>query len=117
MISVIVPVYNIEHYISECLESILNQTYTDLQIIIIDDGSTDGSGKICDEYAKKDKRIQVIHTDNYGPGHARKEGLQYARGEYVGFVDGDDRIQPQMYEELLREIEETGADFVHFGYF
>ncbi|MDE7177479.1 MAG: glycosyltransferase [Lachnospiraceae bacterium] len=117
MISIIVPVYNVENYIRECLESILNQTYGNLQIIVVDDGSTDNSGKISDEYAGKDKRIQVIHTKNHGPGHARNEGLRYARGKYVGFVDGDDRIQPQMYEELLKEMEETGADFVHFGYF
>lgn len=116
MISVIVPVYNIEDYIQECLESILHQTYANLQIIVVDDGSTDDSGKICDEYAVMDKRIQVIHTDNYGPGHARREGLRYAAGEYVGFVDGDDYIRPQMYEELLKEMEETNADFVHFGF-
>lgn len=117
MISVIVPVYNIEDYIEECLESIRNQTYSNLQIIVVDDGSTDQAGRICDACAKKDKRIQVIHTENYGLVHARKEGLRYATGEYVGFVDGDDSIRPQMYEELLKEMEETGADFVHFGYF
>ncbi len=117
MISVIVPVYNNEDYIGECLKSIRNQTYNNLQIIVVDDGSTDDSGKICDEYAGKDKRIQVIHTNNYGPSHARKEGLRHAKGEYVGFVDGDDYIQPKMYEELLKEMEETNADFVHFGYF
>lgn len=117
MISVIVPVYNIESYIQECLESIMNQTYSDLQIIVVDDGSTDNSGRICDECAEKDERIQIIHTKNYGLVHARKEGLWHARGEYVGFVDGDDSIQPQMYEELQKEMEETGADFVHFGYY
>lgn len=117
MISVIVPVYNIENYIKECLEGIMNQTYSDLQIIVVDDGSTDDSGKICDECAENDKRIQVIHTKNYGLVHARKEGLRYARGEYVGFVDGDDSIQPQMYDELYKEMKETGADFVHFGYY
>lgn len=116
MISVIVPVYNIENYIEECLESIMNQTYSNIQIIVVDDGSTDHSGEICDACAEKDKRIQVIHTENYGLVHARKEGLRYAMGEYVGFVDGDDSIQPQMYEELLKELEKTGADFVHFGY-
>lgn len=117
MISVIVPVYNIESYIQECLESIMNQTYSDLQIIVVDDGSSDNSGKICDEYARKDKRIQVIHTGNFGPVHARKEGLRYAQGQYVGFVDGDDYIQPQMYAELLKEMEKAEADFVHFGYY
>lgn len=116
MISVIVPVYNIENVIGKCLDSILGQTYRHLQVIVVDDGSTDNSGKICDVYAHKDNRIQVIHIENRGPAGARKKGLSYARGEYVGFVDGDDWIQPWMYEELLMEMEAADADFVHFGY-
>lgn len=116
MISVVVPVYNNDSLIGACLDSILEQTYQDLQIIVVDDGSTDGSGKICDAYAQKDRRIQVYHIENCGPTAARKRGLLYATGEYVGFVDGDDRIQPRMYEELLAEITEAGADFVHFGF-
>ena len=116
MISVIVPVYNIDSVIGECLDSILGQTYQDLQIIVVDDGSTDNSGKICDAYAYQDRRVQVVHTRNCGLVAARKKGLSYAKGEYIGFVDGDDWIQPQMYEELLAEIVDTDADFVHFGF-
>ena len=99
-ISIIVPVYNIEKYISECIESIINQTYKNLQIILVDDGSTDKSGIICDEYARKDTRINVIHQKNGGLVSARKSGLRNVEGEFVGFVDGDDYIEPDMYENL-----------------
>lgn len=116
MVSVIVPVYNNESLIGACLDSILEQTYQDLQIIVVDDGSTDSSGRICDTYAQKDRRIQVYHIENCGPAAARKRGLSYAVGEYIGFVDGDDWIQSQMYEELLAEIVGTDADLVHFGF-
>lgn len=113
MISVIVPVYNVESYLDECIESIRRQTYRNLQIILIDDGSTDFSGKICDEYALKDDRIEVFHQKNQGLVVARKQGLKIAKGEYIGFVDGDDYIEPQMYETLLLELEKAQADMVH----
>lgn len=116
LISIVVPVYNIEIYISECIESIRNQTYQNLQIILVDDGSTDQSGIICDDYALKDSRIEVLHQQNKGPVAARKNGLDKAKGKYVGFVDGDDYIEPDMYEMLIYEIEESEADFVHSGY-
>lgn len=116
LISIIVPVYNIEPYISECIESILAQTYRNLQIILVDDGSTDSSGNICDAYAEKDSRITVLHQDNGGLVLARKSGLKIADGEYIGFVDGDDYIDAEMYARMLEEMEESGADFVHTGY-
>lgn len=115
MISVIIPVYNIEPYLRKCLDSVVNQTYKELEILIIDDGSTDGSGAICDEYAKTDKRIRVFHTENRGLSCARNLGLDEAKGEWIGFVDSDDWIEPNMYECLLRRAEETGADVVECG--
>ena len=112
MISVIVPVYNVESYLPKCLDSIIAQTYTDLEILIIDDGSTDRCGAICDSYAERDRRIRVFHTENRGLSAARNLGLDHAKGEYIGFVDSDDWIEPDMYEVLLRKAEETGADVV-----
>ena len=90
MISIIVPIYNIEAYLEECIKSIIKQTYKELEIILVDDGSTDGSSEICDEFASQDKRIKVIHKQNEGLVLARKNGLQYVKGDYVLFVDGDD---------------------------
>lgn len=116
LVSIIVPVYNVETYISECIESIQKQTYKKLQIILVDDGSTDRSGTLCDEYAKKDQRIEVIHQPNGGLVTARKRGLEVAEGQYIGFVDGDDSINMNMYQSLINEMETSGADFVHSGY-
>lgn len=116
LISVIVPVFNIEKYISRCVESIIGQTYSNLQIILVDDGSIDSSGEICDAYAKRDDRIQVIHQKNGGLVIARKAGLAVAIGEYIGFVDGDDYIEHNFYETLLNFILEEDVDFVHTGY-
>ena len=116
LISVIVPIHDTEIYLPQCIESILNQTYPYLQIILIDNGSTDGSGEICDRYAAIDNRIEVVHQRDMGATGARKSGLQKARGRYIGFVDSDDYIEPQMYERFLEEILASGADFVHFGY-
>ena len=110
MISVIVPVYNIEEYLPRCLDSILAQTYTELEIILVDDGSTDCSGVICDQYAKKDKRIKVIHKENGGVSSARNIGLDRATGEYIGFVDGDDLLDDKMFEVLLKNAEEQKCD-------
>ncbi len=115
VISVIVPVYNVEPYLRKCLDSITSQTYKNLEILGIDDGSTDGSGIICDEYEKKDERARVFHTKNRGLSCARNLGLDEAKGEWIGFVDSDDWIEPDMYECLHRRAEETGADVVECG--
>lgn len=96
LISVIVPVYNVEKFLSRCLNSILAQTYNNLEVILVDDGSTDNSGKICDDYALKDKRIRVIHKQNGGVSSARNMALSVAKGEYIGFVDSDDYIENDM---------------------
>ncbi len=116
MISVIVPVYKVEPYLRQCLDSILNQTCRDLEVLLIDDGSPDRSGEICDEYGRKDDRVRVFHTENRGLSAARNLGLKEARGEYIGFVDSDDWIEPDMYEVLLRRVEETGADIGVCGF-
>lgn len=99
-ISVIVPVYNIEDYISKCIESILNQTFTDFELILVDDGSTDQSGKICDEYSKTDKRIHVIHQLNKGVSNARNTGAHYSKGAYISFIDGDDLVSDEYLNTL-----------------
>lgn len=103
-ISIIVPIYNVEPYLHRCVVSILNQTFTDFECILVDDGSPDKCEEICDEYAKKDKRIRVIHKPNGGLSDARNAGLNIAKGEYIGFVDSDDWIHPQMYEILYKGI-------------
>lgn len=110
MISVIVPVYRVEPYLRQCVESILNQTYRDIEVLLIDDGSPDRCGEICNEYSRKDNRVRVFHTENRGLSAARNLGISAARGEYVGFVDSDDWIEPDMYEVLLRRIEEAEAE-------
>ncbi len=103
-ISVIVPVYNVENYIDKCVDSIVNQTYSNLEIILVDDGSTDNAGKKCDDWAKKDNRIIVIHKENGGLSDARNAGLNIATGECIGFVDSDDWIDVTMYESLYKEL-------------
>lgn len=110
MISVIVPVYNIAEYLPRCLDSILAQTYKELEIILIDDGSTDVSGMICDQYAEKDCRIKVIHKENGGVSSARNVGLDAATGEYIGFVDGDDLLEDKLFEVLLKNAEENQCE-------
>ena len=117
MISIIVPVYNVEPYLRKCLDSIVGQTYRDLEILVIDDGSTDCSGKICDEYAELDGRIKVFHTENRGLSAARNLGLNNAAGDYIGFVDSDDWVESDMYEVLMKKAEETGADIVECGFY
>ena len=114
LISVIVPVYNVEKYIHRCVDSIINQTYTNLEIILIDDGSTDRSGKICDEYLKVDSRVKVIHQENTGVGAARNTGLKYCRGEFITFVDSDDYISLDLIEVLFSKIDD--ADYVSCGF-
>lgn len=116
LVSVIIPAYNIEEYIGRCLDSVLSQTYENLEIIVIDDGSSDSTGKILDEYEKKEDRIKVIHKENGGVSSARNKGLDVAAGEYIGFIDGDDLIDPRMYEILVNLLEEENADIAHCGY-
>lgn len=115
-ISVIVPVYNAERYLPDCLDSILNQTFKGLEMILVNDGSTDFSGSICDEYAQKDKRIKVIHKKNGGTTTARKEGIKAVTGRYTGWVDADDHIAPDMYSLLYKLAEKHQADIVECQY-
>lgn len=110
LITIIVPVYNAKKYLRDCIESILSQTYQNLEIILVDDGSTDGSEKFVDDYAKSDKRIKAIHQKNMGLSGARNTGLKHATGKYVTFVDSDDRIDPNMVEGLLNALVDTHAD-------
>lgn len=110
LISVIVPVYKVEKYLNRCIDSIIKQTYHNLEILLVDDGSPDNSGKICDEYAKKDERIKVIHKPNGGLSDARNYALEIAKGEYIGFVDSDDYIKEDMFQTLYDLCEENNAD-------
>jgi glycosyltransferase involved in cell wall biosynthesis len=110
LISVIIPVYNVENYLKKCLDSVISQTYNNLDIILINDGSKDYSGKICEEYASKDKRITLISRKNAGQASARNIGLDMAKGEFIAFVDSDDYIEPNMYEILLKALTESNAD-------
>ena len=110
LISVIVPVYKVEKYLHRCIDSLINQTYKNLEIILVDDGSPDNCGKICVEYAKKDSRIKVIQKENGGQASARNMALDIAKGEYIGFVDSDDYIKNDMYEYLYNGISRYNAD-------
>ena len=116
LISVVVPAYNIENYIERCIKSILNQTYSNIEVIIVDDGSTDNTGSIIDKYALKDHRVIPLHKENGGVSSARMEGIDRAKGEWIGFVDGDDVIEENMYEVLLNNAIEYNADISHCGY-
>jgi len=117
LISVIVPVYNAEPYLQRCLESVLNQTHPNMEIWLIDDGSTDGSAEICDSFAAEDPRVCVIHQANGGASSARNAGLDAARGSWVGFLDADDFIDAAMYERLLRAALESGKHLVSCGHY
>lgn len=116
LISVIIPIYNVEQYLPQCINSVLKQTYTNLEIILVDDGSPDYCGKMCDEYAQKDDRIRVIHKKNAGLGEARNSGLEVATGKYVYFIDSDDWIELDMLHKLLQEANNINADFVMCGF-
>lgn len=113
-VSVIVPVYGVEKELPRCIESILNQTYPNFEVILVDDGSPDRCGEICDNYAKSDKRIKVIHKENGGQGSARNMALDICKGNYISFVDSDDYIKPNMLEMTLEAIRKTNADMVIF---
>ncbi len=114
-VSVIVPVYNVRRYLAQCLDSILDQTFTDFELLLIDDGSEDGSGTICDAYAAKDGRVRTIHQENAGASAARNRGLDEARGQYVMFVDSDDYIDPDCLERALSDIRDSHADLYISG--
>jgi glycosyltransferase involved in cell wall biosynthesis len=116
LISLIVPFYNISKYLKRCVDSIIEQSYKNLEIILVDDGSTDDSGRICDLYKERDNRIQVIHKTNNGLSSARNAGLSAMKGEYVGFVDGDDFIDRYMYETLVKAVLDNDADVVQTGF-
>lgn len=116
LISIIIPVYNLEDYLERCLNSVLNQTYSNIEIIIVNDGSTDNSGKIIDEFAQKDSRIKVLHKKNTGVSDTRNKGLEIANGDYIGFVDGDDEVKENMYQKLLENLKENKADISHCGF-
>ncbi len=116
LISIIVPIYKVEQYLDECVESILNQSYRELEIILVDDGSPDRCGRMCEEYAKKDERIVVIHKENGGLGDARNAGIRQAHGEYLLFVDSDDYLHPKAIERILYTAEKERTDIAIFDY-
>ena len=115
LISVIVPVYNVAPYLRQCVDSILSQSYTHLEVLLIDDGSTDESGAICDEYAQQDSRVKVIHKPNGGLSSARNVGLSLASGEWISFVDSDDWLDTNIYQKCIDELERyPDLDLVRF---
>ena len=116
-VSIIVPVYRVEKYINRCVESLINQTLSDIEIILVDDGSPDNCPAICDEWAKKDNRIKVVHKRNGGLSSARNAGLAVATGKYIGFVDSDDDVEMDMYEKMVSVAEREQVDFVMADYF
>ncbi|MDE7311141.1 MAG: glycosyltransferase [Eubacterium sp.] len=116
VLSVVIPVYNVQDYLDRCVQSVKKQSYKNMEIILVDDGSTDQSGKYCDQYAAEDARIRVIHKENGGLVSARKAGLAVAKGNYISIVDSDDWLEAGMYEKLMTLIENTQADVVTSGY-
>ena len=117
LISIIIPVYNAESYIRRCLESVLSQTYKEIQVILVNDGSTDDTLSILEEYSRSDSRIQLINKDNSGVSKTRNIGIDISDGEYIGFVDADDYLEPEMYEKLYNAIKKTAADVACCGYY
>ena len=115
LLSIIVPVYQVEQYLEKCIKSILQQTFSDFELILIDDGSKDGSGKICDDYAKLDKRIKVIHQENQGVSSARNAGLNIAKGRYIAFVDADDWIEKEMFSDCMEAMKVSKVDVLCHG--
>lgn len=116
LISIIIPVYNVEKYLDKCVESVVNQTYRNLEIILVDDGSPDNCPKMCDEWAANDSRIKVIHLENTGVANARNTALRMAAGDYVGFVDGDDYVEPDMYQQLVELAMKYNSDITFCSY-
>lgn len=116
LVSIIIPVYKVEKYLTECIESVLKQTYSNIEILLIDDGSPDNSGKICDKYAEKDSRIKVVHKENGGVSSARNVGLEHAKGEYIAFVDSDDFVDESYIEKMYINLQENKSDLVFCGF-
>ena len=116
-VTIIIPVYNVEKYLDQCINSVINQTYKNIEVILVDDGSKDRSAQICDEWVKKDNRINVIHKSNEGAGIARNVGISNASGEYVCFFDSDDYIAPNTIEKALDAVLKNNADIVLFGFY
>lgn len=116
LLSIIVPVYNVAQYLNQCITSLIHQSYQNLEILLIDDGSSDGSSAICDEWAKRDERIRIFHTENHGVSHARNIGLMQARGAYIGFVDADDWIDFDMYEIMIEKLIHSQAEICAGGF-
>lgn len=114
-LSVIIPVYNTEKYLENCIESILNQTYNNYEIILVNDGSSDGSSRICDAYAEKYDCISVIHKENGGPVHTRQTGFRASKGKYISYIDSDDHAEPQMYQYMMDKIKKYSADIAVCG--
>ena len=117
LISVIIPVYNVEKYLASCLKSVIEQTYRQIEIILVNDGSADTSGRICDDFAAQDERIKVIHKENGGPVSARNTGLRAALGKYICYIDSDDWVEPNMLEGLYQTLKEKDVDLVMCGYY
>lgn len=115
-LTIIIPVYNVQNFLSKCIDSVLCQSFTDFEVILIDDGSTDGSEKICDEYKAKDQRVKVIHQQNAGVSNARNSGIRLAEGSYITFIDGDDWIEKDTYEILMADLLLTGCDIAVGSY-
>ena len=115
LVTVVLPIYNVEKQLNRCIESVVNQTYKNIEIILVDDGSVDSCPAICDEWAKKDYRIRVIHKQNQGLGMARNTGIENANGEFICFFDSDDFIEPETIEKAYRRAKDENADIVNFG--
>lgn len=116
LLSIIVPVYNVENYLPKCIESVINQKYSNFELLLVDDGSNDSSGMICDKYARLDKRIKVFHINNQGPGNARNIGLQNSNGTLITFLDSDDYVSKHYYINLIDELIEYNADVIQASY-
>lgn len=116
LVSIIIPVYNAEKYLKRCLDSVVNQTYPNLEIIIIDDGSTDCSGEICDDYERKDSRIHAFHNKNFGVSHARNKGLNVCTGDFIAFIDSDDFVSDDYIESLIKPLQQDNYDLVMCNY-
>ena len=116
LISIIVPVYNVEKYLGKCIESLIDQTYPNIEIVLVDDGSRDDSGRLCDDYQMQYSFIKVVHKENGGLSQTRNVGLKLAKGVFIGFVDSDDWIEPNMYAILISVLIETGADIAVCNY-
>lgn len=114
-LSVVVPVYNVEEYLKRCVDSIINQNYPNIEIILVDDGSKDSSGKICDILAAKDKRIKVIHQSNGGLSAARNTGIDNATGDYIDFLDSDDELLPNVFNDLIPLLEQNNLDIMIYA--